>query len=153
MQAAQAGRASRQLFEQASTLERIVRQHLILEDNALLDDYARVRQEFRQTARQLALLPLEPPQLAALEALTDSESRLHKLLATPQRTPKCRRSSPTAMPGSPTARRRRSPRQPADRARDRPAARKRRRRAARNGSTWRSPPSASRWRWRSSSPC
>ena len=38
-QAAQAGRASRQLFEQAGTLERIVRQHLILDDSALLDDY------------------------------------------------------------------------------------------------------------------
>jgi two-component system sensor histidine kinase GlrK len=85
-QAAQAGRASRQLFEQATTLERIVRQHLILEDNALLDDYARMRQEFRQTQRQLALLPLEQNQLAALDALADSESRLHKLLVTPQRS-------------------------------------------------------------------
>jgi two-component system sensor histidine kinase GlrK len=85
-EAAQAGRASRQLFEQASTLERIVRQHLILEDNALLDDYARVRQEFRQTARQLALLPLEPKQVAELDKLADSESRLHKLLTSPQRS-------------------------------------------------------------------
>lgn len=84
-EAAQAGRASRQLFEQATTLERIVRQHLILDDNALLDDYTRMRQEFRQTARQLALLPLERSQLAALDALADSESRLHKLLVTPQR--------------------------------------------------------------------
>src|SRR3954469_25626769 len=86
-EAARAGRASRQLFEQATTLERIVRQHLILEDNALLDDYARMRQEFRQTERQLALLPLEKKQLEALDALADSESRLHKLLVTPQRTP------------------------------------------------------------------
>jgi two-component system sensor histidine kinase GlrK len=85
-EAAQAGRASRQLFEQASTLERIVRQHLILEDNALLDDYGRVRQEFRQTARQLALLPLEPKQIAELDRLADSESRLHKLLTSPQRS-------------------------------------------------------------------
>jgi len=85
-QAAQAARASRQLFEQAVTLERIVRQHLILEDNALLDDYSRVRQEFRGTARQLALLPLEPESLAALDALADSESRLHKLLTMPQRS-------------------------------------------------------------------
>ena len=85
-QAAQAGRASRQLFEQSVTLERIVRQHLILEDNALLDDYGRVRQEFRSTASQLALLPLDAEPLAALEALTDSESRLHKLLVTPQRS-------------------------------------------------------------------
>ena len=86
-QSAQAGRASRQLLEQASTLERIVRQHLILEDSALLDDYGRVRQEFRQTARQLALLPLDSKQLAALESLSDDESRLHKLLAMPQRSP------------------------------------------------------------------
>jgi len=85
-QAAQAGRASRQLFEQSGTLERIVRQHLILEDNALLDDYGRVRQEFRSTAQQLALLPLEPESLVALDALTDSESRLHKLLTMPQRS-------------------------------------------------------------------
>jgi two-component system, NtrC family, sensor histidine kinase GlrK len=85
-QAAQAGRASRQLFEQSVTLERIVRQHLILEDNALLDDYGRVREEYRSTARQLAMLPLEPEPLAALDALTDSESRLHKLLTMPQRT-------------------------------------------------------------------
>lgn len=85
-QAAQAGRTSRQLFEQAATLERIVRQHLILDDNALLDDYDRLRQEFRTTANQLALLPLGDEPLAALDALTDSESRLHKLLVMPQRS-------------------------------------------------------------------
>ncbi len=79
-EAAEAGRASRQLFEQAVTLERVVRQYLILEDNALLEDYARVRQEFRQTAGQLALLPLAADQQKALDELTDSESRLHKVL-------------------------------------------------------------------------
>lgn len=84
-QAAQAGRASRQLFEQTVTLERVVRQYLILEDGALLDDYARVRQEFRQTARQLAVLPLSADQLASLDGLADAESRLHKLLTVPQR--------------------------------------------------------------------
>ena len=85
-QAAEAGRASRQLFEQAVTLERIVRQHVILEDSALLEDYGRVRQEFRSTAGQLALLPLEPEPLAVLDALTDREIRLHNLLIAPQRT-------------------------------------------------------------------
>jgi two-component system sensor histidine kinase GlrK len=85
-QAAQAGRASRQLFEQSVTLERVVRQYLILEDAALLEDYGRVREEFRNTARQLALLPLEQESLAALDGLTDSESRLHKLLIMPRRT-------------------------------------------------------------------
>lgn len=79
-EAAQAGRASRQLLEQSGTLERVVRQHLILEDAALLDDYARVRQEFQATLRQLSELPLSRPQLTALEGLGGSESRLHDLL-------------------------------------------------------------------------
>jgi len=85
-QAAQGGRASRALFEQSVSLERIVRQHLILEDNALLDDYGRLREEFRATARSLALLPLETEALEALDAITDSESRLHQLLAMPRRS-------------------------------------------------------------------
>ncbi|HET7096755.1 MAG TPA: ATP-binding protein [Casimicrobiaceae bacterium] len=85
-QAAQAGRASRQLFEQSVTLERIVRQYLILDDSALLDDYSRLRHEFRGTANQLASLPLEAESLATLESLTDTESRLHKTLTMPQRS-------------------------------------------------------------------
>jgi two-component system, NtrC family, sensor histidine kinase GlrK len=87
LQAAQAGRASRQLYEQATTLERVVRQHLILDDPQLIDDYARLRLEFRQTSQQLSQLPLDPEQLAQLERLTDSESRLFALLKAPQRPP------------------------------------------------------------------
>ncbi|MBK6806653.1 MAG: sensor histidine kinase [Betaproteobacteria bacterium] len=40
LQAAQAARTSRLLFEQATTLERVVRQQLILDDPALIDDSA-----------------------------------------------------------------------------------------------------------------
>ncbi|HEX6138308.1 MAG TPA: HAMP domain-containing sensor histidine kinase [Casimicrobiaceae bacterium] len=87
VQAAQAGRTSRLLYEQATTLERIARQHLILEDNALLDEYARLREEFRQTTRQLAALPLDAAAQAGLEKLADRESRLHKLLTVPRRGP------------------------------------------------------------------
>jgi two-component system sensor histidine kinase GlrK len=87
LQAAQAGRTSRLIFEHTSTLERIARQHLILEDSALLDDYAPVRQEFRQAAEQLAALPLGDPQRAALAELTDLEDRLYSRLAANQRTP------------------------------------------------------------------
>ena len=86
-QAAEGGRASRQLFEQSVTLERIVRQYLILDDGAVLDEYGRVRQEVRGTANQLALVPLGPESLAALDRLTDTESRLHKILTMPQRSP------------------------------------------------------------------
>jgi two-component system, NtrC family, sensor histidine kinase GlrK len=85
MQAAQAGRASRQLYEQATTLERLVRQHLILDDPQLIDDYARLRLDFRQTSQQLSQLPLDRAQLDQLEKLTDSESRLFALLKAPQR--------------------------------------------------------------------
>src|ERR1700675_1495593 len=57
LQAAQAGRSSRLLSEQATTLERLARQQIILEDPALLEDYGRMRQEFLQTTRQFSLLP------------------------------------------------------------------------------------------------
>ena len=87
LQAAQAGRESRLLFEQSTTLERIARQHLILEDNALLDDYLPVRQDFRQTAQQLAALPLEPAQVQALSDVTERESRLYQRLRATDRTP------------------------------------------------------------------
>jgi two-component system sensor histidine kinase GlrK len=85
LQAAQAGRASRQLYEQATTLERVVRQHLILDDPQLVDDYARLRQEFRQTSQQLQQLPLDRTQISQLEKLNDNESRLYALFKTPQR--------------------------------------------------------------------
>ena len=85
LQAAQAGRTSRLLYEQTTTLERIARQHLILEDAALLDEYARLRQDFHQTTRQLAALPLQPAQLATLGKLDGDEDRLHRLLIEPQR--------------------------------------------------------------------
>jgi two-component system sensor histidine kinase GlrK len=87
LQAAQAGRSSRQLYEQATTLERVARQQLILEDAALLDEYAHLREEFRLTAQQLATLPLDAVAQTALEKLADQESRLHKLLIAPRRGP------------------------------------------------------------------
>ncbi len=86
-QAAQAGRASRQLYEQATTLERLVRQHLILEDPQLVDDYARLRQDFRASAQQLQQLPLDRTQLTQLESITDRESHLYTLLKSPHRPP------------------------------------------------------------------
>lgn len=87
LQAAQAGRTSRLLYEQTTTLERIARQHLILNDAALIDEYERLRQDFKQTTHQLATLPLRPAQLAALARLGDEENGLHKLLVDPRRDP------------------------------------------------------------------
>jgi two-component system, NtrC family, sensor histidine kinase GlrK len=85
LQAAQAGRASRQLYEQATTLERLVRQNLILEDAQLVEDYGRLRLDFRQTAQQLQQLPLDRAQLDQLEKIGDNESRLYALLKAPKR--------------------------------------------------------------------
>ena len=87
LQASQAGRSSRLLFEQATTLERLARQEIILEDPALLEDYGRMRQEFLQTTQQLSLLPLETAQLAALDQLGDLEARLYRVLNSSQRSP------------------------------------------------------------------
>jgi two-component system, NtrC family, sensor histidine kinase GlrK len=87
LQAAQAGRATRQLYEQATTLERLVRQHLILDDPQLVDDYSRLRQDFRATAQQLQQLPLDREQLTQLQSITDRESQLYTLLKSPQRPP------------------------------------------------------------------
>jgi two-component system sensor histidine kinase GlrK len=86
LQAAQAGRTSRQLYEQATTLERIARQQIILEDATLLEEYGKLRQDFRQTAQQLGALPLEPVQHARLGDMTRREDRLHGLLETSART-------------------------------------------------------------------
>ncbi|MEO8738430.1 MAG: HAMP domain-containing sensor histidine kinase [Casimicrobiaceae bacterium] len=87
LQAAQAGRASRQLYEQATTLERLVRQHLILDDPQLIEDYGRLRQDFRASADLLRQLPLDPAQQAQLETITDRESSLFAQLKSPQRPP------------------------------------------------------------------
>jgi len=87
LQAAQAGRTSRLLYEQATTLERIARQHLILEDSGLLDEYAKLRRDFLDTTNQLASLPLEPRSQKTLERLPGQEAQLYKMLTAPGRGP------------------------------------------------------------------
>jgi len=86
LQASQAARSSRLLFEHATTLERLARQEIILEDPAILDDYARMRQEYVQTTEQLSQLPLDPAQLTALNRLRDREAQLFATLSEPQRS-------------------------------------------------------------------
>ncbi len=78
LQASQAGRTSRLLFEQATTLERIARQEIILEDPALLDDYGRMRTEFQQTdAAARRCCRSSPRSSRALDAaVASSEDRL-----------------------------------------------------------------------------
>ena len=75
-QAAQAARGSRLLMEQVTSLERIIRQYLVLDDPALLGDYARVRKRFKDTTSELSLLPLDETQLFELNRTIDLEQSL-----------------------------------------------------------------------------
>src|SRR3977135_1858503 len=75
-QAAQASRGSRLLVEQTTALERVVRQYLILDDEELLKDYARLRGNFKANTSELSLQPLDEPQLNELNNTIDKEQGL-----------------------------------------------------------------------------
>ena len=79
-QAVQAARSSRQLMEQVLSMERVVRQYLILGDAGLLDDYAKVRTNFKRTTSELSLLPLDEQQLRDLKHAVDQEETFHEVL-------------------------------------------------------------------------
>ena len=79
-QAAQASRGSRLLVEQATALERVVRQYLILDDEDLLKDYARLRANFKANTSELSLQPLDEVQLAELNTTIDAEQGLYEQL-------------------------------------------------------------------------
>jgi two-component system sensor histidine kinase GlrK len=95
-QAAQAGRASRQLMEQVTALERVVRQYLVLGDGGLIDDYRQLRAGFKSTTSELSLLPLDEVQLEALNRTIDREQDLYDMLA---RTPLRPRESAALIEG------------------------------------------------------
>lgn len=52
-QSVSVARLSRQLVEQAGTLERLARQYMILEENSVLDNYVKMRQAFQETRKKL----------------------------------------------------------------------------------------------------
>ena len=79
-QAAQASRGSRLLVEQTTALERVVRQYLILDDEELLNDYARLRANFKANTSELSLQPLDEPQLNELNSAIDKEQGLYEQL-------------------------------------------------------------------------
>ncbi|HEY6241754.1 MAG TPA: HAMP domain-containing sensor histidine kinase [Burkholderiales bacterium] len=79
-QAAQASRGSRLLVEQTTALERVVRQYLILDDVELLNDYARVRANFKANTSALSLQPLDELQLNELNSAIDKEQGLYERL-------------------------------------------------------------------------
>jgi two-component system sensor histidine kinase GlrK len=79
-QASEAARGSRVLTEQVTAMERLARQYLILEDAALLADYAKVRGGFKRTTSDMSLLPLDEAQLQELNRTIDKEQELYEQL-------------------------------------------------------------------------
>ena len=79
-QAAQASRGSRLLVEQTTALERLVRQYLILNNAELLNDYGRLRANFKANTSELSLQPLDELQLHELNQTIDKEQELYEQL-------------------------------------------------------------------------
>jgi len=78
--AAQAARASRSLVDRISSIERVAQQMTIVDDAGLAVDYARVHRGFRQLADEIAQLPLDAAQLAALNRTMGEEQALYDML-------------------------------------------------------------------------
>jgi two-component system sensor histidine kinase GlrK len=79
-QAAQAARGSRFLAEQVLSIERLVRQYVVLDDADLLQDYSKIRANFKRTTSELSLLPLDELQLWELNRTIDREQALYERL-------------------------------------------------------------------------
>jgi two-component system, NtrC family, sensor histidine kinase GlrK len=78
--ASQAARASRSLVDRISAIERVAQQMTVVDDPGLAVDYARVHRSFRQLADEIAQLPLDASQLAALNRTLAEEQALYDML-------------------------------------------------------------------------
>src|SRR5919198_4711245 len=78
--ASQAARASRSLVDRIAAIERIAQQMAVLNDPELAVDYARVHRSFKQLADEIAQLPLDEAQVAALNRTVEQEQSLYDLL-------------------------------------------------------------------------
>ena len=85
--ASQAARSSRALVERIGSIERLAQQVALLEDPELVQTYARVHRSFRQLAEEIAQLPLDEPQHAALNRTVEQEQSLYDLLTAIPRSP------------------------------------------------------------------
>jgi two-component system sensor histidine kinase GlrK len=79
--AAQAARGSRALVNRIGLIERRAQQVAVLPDAELAQDYERLHLDFRQLSEELARLPLDEEQLAALRRTIEQEQALYDLLA------------------------------------------------------------------------
>src|SRR5437899_2302090 len=85
--ASQAERASRSLVDRIGSVERLAQQIALLDDPELGADYARVHHSFRQLADEIAQLPLDATQSAALASTVAQEQSLYGRLTESPRAP------------------------------------------------------------------
>jgi len=78
--AAQAARGSRALVNRIGSIERLAQQVAVLPDAELAQDYERLHLGFKQLSDELARLPLDGEQLAALRRTIGEEQALYDLL-------------------------------------------------------------------------
>jgi two-component system sensor histidine kinase GlrK len=78
--ASQAARASRSLVDRIAAIERVAQQMAVLNDPELAVDYARIHRSFKQLADEIAQLPLDDAQAAALTRTVEQEQSLYDLL-------------------------------------------------------------------------
>ena len=83
--ASQAARASRSLVDRIAAIERVAQQMAVLNDPELAVDYARIHRSFKSLAEEIAQLPLDEPQSAALTRTVEQEQSLYDLLTTEPR--------------------------------------------------------------------
>jgi len=83
--ASQAARASRSMIERIASIERLAQQMAVLDDPEVAGNYARAHRSFRTLAGEIALLPLDESQSAALGRTVDEEQALYDRLTDPGR--------------------------------------------------------------------
>src|SRR2546421_8426404 len=78
--ASQAARTRRSLVDRIAAIERAAQQMALLNDPELAVDYARIHRSFKQLADEIAQLPLDEAQTAALNRTVEQEQSLYDLL-------------------------------------------------------------------------
>src|SRR3954466_7290501 len=78
--ASQAARASRSLVDRIAAIERVAQQMAVLNDPELAVDFTRIHRSFKQLADEIAQLPLDDSQVAALNRTVEQEQSLYDLL-------------------------------------------------------------------------
>lgn len=79
-EAAVATRASREMLETLTGMERALRQYQVLRERGLLEDYRRLRGEFVQATQEYSRLPLEESGRVKLASVLGREQKLLKAL-------------------------------------------------------------------------